>query len=143
MEITVVVVGPDGGPPGALRSAFERLVDTEWSGVLVQRSVAGQVSTSEVLGVPAEVVETVLLDPLIAGNPGGHVLVLCDSASARALTAQVLEVRTAVAPLPESGSITRFRASQTGVRSVLCVNDTLHLAAAAARCTLREDQLTE
>ncbi|MGQ4599662.1 hypothetical protein [Nocardia sp. R6R-6] len=143
MEITVVVVGRDGGPPGPFRKAFERLADTEWTGLRIQRTIAGQVGVHEVSGVPAEVVETVLLDPLIADNPGGHVLVLCESECARALAAQVLGVRTAVVPLPESGSITRFRASRTGVRSVICVNDTLHLTVAVAGARRREDQLTE
>lgn len=137
MEITVVVVGRDDGTPDALRRAFERLADTEWTRVRVQRSVARQVAASR-LPAPAaspawaRTVEAINLDPLIAENPGGRVLVLCEPECARELAAQVLDVRAVAVPLPGSGSISRFRASRTGVRSAVCVNDTLHLTAAAA-----------
>jgi hypothetical protein len=136
MEITVVVVGRGGGTPDALRRAFQRLADTEWTRVRIQRTITEQVAAS---GLPApasparaRTVETVALDRLIADNPGGRVLVLCEPECARELAAQVLEVRAAAVPIPESGSITRFRASRTGVRSLVCMNDTLHLTAAAA-----------
>jgi hypothetical protein len=138
MEITVVVVGRGGGTSDALRRAFQRLADTEWTRVRVQRAIAEQVAASG-LQAPADAspawartVETVALDRLIADNPGGRVLVLCEPECARELAAQVLEVRAAAVPIPESGSITRFRASRTGVRSLVCMNDTLHLTAAAA-----------
>lgn len=142
MEMTVVVVGETSD---ALRHAGERLAEIEWTAVRVQAAVAGPVGASGVLDAlpgPAarpEVVETPELDRLITDNPGGRVLVLCEPACAREMTAQILEVSPAMVPLPEDGSITRFRAARSGVRTVVCVNDTLHLTAAAAGARYRED----
>lgn len=142
MEMTVVGVGETSD---ALRLAGERLAEIEWTAVRVHDAVAGPVGESGVLdALPGpvarpEIVETLELDRLIADNPGGQVLVLCAPACAREVTARVLEVPTARVPLPENGSITRFRAARSGVRTVVCVNDTLHLTAAAAGVRYRED----
>ncbi|WP_157229105.1 hypothetical protein [Nocardia brevicatena] len=135
MEMTLVGVGETSD---ALRRVSERLAENDWTVVRVHDVVAGPVGESGVLdalsGFAArpEVVETLELDRLIADNPGGQVLVLCEPACVREMTARILEVPTELVPLPESGSVTRFRAARSEVRTVVCVNDTLHLVDTAA-----------
>ncbi|MBF6072449.1 hypothetical protein [Nocardia farcinica] len=132
MEMTVVAVGD----PAAMRRAAERLTDTEWTAIVVEETVSASPAG---IGLPStaphaepEIVADLDLERTIADNPGGRVLVLCRPERARELVAQVLSVPAALVPAPEAASISRFRAARTGVRSVVSVNDTLHLTTVAA-----------
>ncbi|MGQ4615555.1 hypothetical protein [Nocardia sp. R7R-8] len=134
MEMTVVA----GGPAELVRRTAERLAGTEWTVVVVQDAVAASFAGS---GLPPtyssadagpELVADLDLERLIADNPGGRVLVLCEPQRARELAARVLSVPAALVPTPEAASISRFRASRTGVRTVVSVNDILHLTTVGA-----------
>ncbi|WP_216892242.1 hypothetical protein [Nocardia alni] len=142
MELAVISIdaGQSQFDAGAIEALATRLSDTSWSAVYVSADLAGTVRGLDGFPGPSpDVVTTLDLERVISDHSGGHVLAVADPQSIRALAAGTYDVAVEVVPLPEPGSLTCFRASRSGVRSVICVNDTLHLSAAAADATSRED----
>jgi hypothetical protein len=63
----------------------------------------------------------------MADNVGGRVVAIADAESIRELVAAVMEVDVAPVAIPQPLSLTRIQASRKGIRTVLCLNDTLRL----------------
>ncbi|NKY87731.1 hypothetical protein [Nocardia veterana] len=143
MELVVFSHGADGcglEPHAMIEAVAARLGDAPWTAAYIpDRSLAflpalrRLVHAEPVAGPPSH------LNDLIADHAGGRVFAVSGPQAVRKLAAEIYDVDLGVVPLPESGSLTRFRISRTGVRSVICLNDTLHLAVAAADALPRED----
>ena len=129
MELAVVSIDGRRVPP---RREMEGVTDR-----LAARRCAEAVSiesnsreahlVADRLGIKACTVPVIDLDSLIRNRAGTNVAVLCDAGSARELVADVLDVPESALPLPRQLSLTIVRASRSGARSVLCLNDTMHL----------------
>ncbi|MFI7195179.1 hypothetical protein ACIBQ0_36080 [Nocardia nova] len=142
MELVVLSYAAGDRPPKrhAIDALAARLGSAPWSAAYVpdsSRDVAPVLQ--RLVDVAPEVASTSDLSGLIAAHVGGRVLAVSSPQAVRELAAEIYDVDRGVVPLPESGSLTRFRISRSGVRSVVCLNDTLHLAIADDDALPRED----
>lgn len=129
MELAVVSL--DGG---AVHDAVHvagvvaRLAAGNWSrvhGASTHRSVACDIATA--LALPADIAERLDLGRLIDDSPGQRLIAIAGGGAIRQLAAAVMAVDVAPVPIPQPLSLTRIQASRNGTRTVLCLNDTLHL----------------
>lgn len=142
MELTVVSVESGGEPFDfeGLGRVAERL-----SGGTVTELIAEDALTAaaehlgRALGTTPVLSDRIDLDLVVESYPGGCVVVVCAPSTARDFVAGVVDVSSDMVPLPESASVTRVRASRSGVRTVVCVNDTLHLLPIDSDGPMRKD----
>lgn len=137
MELAVVSHDPDAGPPDTRQVAAvaRRLAQHPLTAVCGRTNSADLVAhLARTLGVEMAIMHQIDLDRMIADHPGERVVVVCDSGTIRDLVAQILDVPNAVVPEPDTGSLTCIRASRSGIRSVVCVNDTVHIGKVLPGC---------
>jgi hypothetical protein len=142
MELVVLSHGADDRrlDPRAIEALAARLGDSPWTAAYVpESSIGAGPELRRLAGTEPVAVNTSDLHSLIGGHPGGRVLAVSSPQAVRELAAEIYDVDLGAILLPESGSLTRFRISRTGVRSVVCLNDTLHLGMAADDALPRED----
>jgi hypothetical protein len=129
MELAVVSLD-DGAShdAGHVAGVVARLAAGSWSrvhGASTHRSIACDIAGA--LAVPTEIVERLDLGQLMIDSPGQRVVAIAGGEAIRELAAAVMAVDVAPVPLPRQLSLTRIQASRSGTRTVLCLNDTLHL----------------
>lgn len=126
MELAVVCCGATA-PSGTDRLA-RRLASERWATVCADtRSWTLACQIADHLDTAVTVVD--ILDPeaVIAGYPGQQVVAVCDAPTIQNLVAATLDVAVEGIPEPPDSALTRIRASRSGTRSLICLNDTLHL----------------
>ena len=129
MELAVVSIdGRQVTPHGALEDLSDRLAARHCAeAVSIELNSREAHFIAKRLGIVACTVPKIDFGSLIRGRAGKNVTVLSDAGSVRELVADVLDVPESALPLPQALSLTVIRASRSGVRSVLCLNDTMHL----------------
>lgn len=139
MELVVLSHGADDRlGPHTIEALAARLGDAKWTAVYLSDNLSGV--PPELQHLVGQIVPTTGdLNDLIADHAGGRVLAVMNPEVIRKLAAEIYEVDLGVVPLPDAASLTCFRVSRTGVRSVVCLNDTLHLGTRANNVLSRED----
>lgn len=135
MELAVVSLepAPDGVhtgqvDTGQLSRVRDRLAGADWNAVVAEPAqMLPATQLAHHLVAETVVAARIDLEQLIADHPGKRLVVLCAAEPLRDLVSAVLDVPAAAVPLPQPFSLTRLRASRSGARSLLCLNDTLHL----------------
>ncbi|MBD0859800.1 hypothetical protein IA539_01025 [Gordonia sp. zg691] len=108
------------------------MASREWSALYVDANVTATELFEAGLGMRALPFVPVSWSSFIADHAGANLVVVCAPEPIEELVADVLDVPRDGIPALVSGSVTRVRASGSGVRSMLCLNDTLHLIAAGS-----------
>lgn len=126
MELAVVCCG-ENAPSGTDRLA-RRLASERWATVCADThawTLACQIA--DYLDTTVTVVDTLDPEAVIDGYPGQQVLAVCDAPTIQSLVASTLDVAVEGIPRSPDSALTRIRASRNGTRSLICLNDTLHL----------------
>ncbi|MFD7008489.1 hypothetical protein [Rhodococcus jostii] len=142
MELTVVSVDSDGEPSDfeSLGRVAERLARGTVTGLYAEDALTSAADhLGRAFGTAPVVSGRIDLDRVVEGHPGGSVVVVCVPSTTRDFVAGIVEVSSDRVPLPESASVTRVRASRSGIRTVVCVNDTLHLLPIDSDGPMRKD----
>jgi hypothetical protein len=144
MELAVVCCG--GTAPSGTDRLARRLASERWAKVCADSrgwTLACQIA--DYLDTAVTLVDTLDPEVVIDRWPGQRVLAVCDAPTIQSLVASTLDVAVEGIPRPPDSALTRIRASRSGTRSLICLNDTLHLTgverfAPAAQLDLKGDE---
>lgn len=80
------------------------------------------------VGTKSVVTKEIDARQIIAQFPGSGVVLVCEPATTRELASSAMDVSATLLALPRDFSLTVIRSSRSGIQTLQCLNDTLHLA---------------